>query len=81
MSALSSIGDCDDSEDIFGRRGEGDDDDDDVTGTVVAPDCETVEDDAKATKSLALTENKNNEELEGNNTKAIVIIAIADDIR
>ena len=40
MSALSSIGDCDESEEIFGRRGEGDDDDDD---------------DAKATKSLALT--------------------------
>ena len=50
MSALSSIRDCDDSEDILGRRGGGDD----VTGTVVAPDCETG-DDAKATKSLALT--------------------------
>ena len=51
MSALSSIRDCDDSEDILGGGGGGDDD---VTGTVVAPDCETG-DDAKATKSLALT--------------------------
>ena len=53
MSALSSIRDCDDSEDILGRGGGGDDG---VTGTVVAPDCETGDDDdAKATKSLALT--------------------------
>jgi hypothetical protein len=55
MSALSSIRDCDDSEDILGRGGVVDDG---VTGTVVAPDCGTDDDDdddAKATKSLALT--------------------------
>ena len=52
MPALSSIRVCDDSEDILGRGGGGDDV---VTGTVVAPDCETGDDDAKATKSLALT--------------------------